>query len=74
MALTILINNITNAMDKGEHIIGLFLDLATAFDTVNHTILLKKLTHYGIRGTALQRIHSYLSERQQSVKFNGINS
>ena len=76
MALTILIDKITNAMDKGEHniIIGLFLDLAKAFDTVNHTILLKKLTHYGIRGTALQWAHCYLSERQQSVKFNGINS
>ena len=61
-------------MDKGEHIIGLFLDLAKAFDTVNHTILLTKLTHYGIRGTALQWIYSYLSERQQSVKFNGIHS
>ena len=74
MALTILIDKITSAMDKGEHIIGLFVDLAKAFDTVNHTILLKKLTHYGIRGTALQWIHSYLSERQQSVKFNGNNS
>ena len=74
MALTILIDKNTNAMDKGEHIIGLFLDLAKDFDTVKHTILLKKKTHYGIRGTALQWIHSYLSERQQSVKFNGINS
>ena len=57
-----------------DDIIGLFLDLAKAFDTVNHTILLNKLTHYGIRGTVLQWIHSCLSERQQSVKFNGINS
>ena len=70
MALTILIDKITSAMDKGEHIIGLFVDLAKAFDT----ILLKKLTHYGIRVTALQWICSYLSERQQSVKFSGINS
>ena len=45
-----------------------------AFDTVIHTVLLKKLTHYGIRGTSLQWIHSYVSERQYSVKVNGINS
>ena len=57
-----------------DDIIGLFLDLAKTVDTVNHTILLNKLTHYGIRGTARQWIHSCLSERQQSVKFNGINS
>ena len=38
IALTILIDKSTNAMDKGEHIIGFFLDLAKAFDTVNHTI------------------------------------
>ena len=37
-------------------------------------LALKKLTYYGIRGTALRWIQSYLSERQQSVKFNGINS
>ena len=34
MALTILIDKITSAMDKGEHIIGLFVDLAKAIDTV----------------------------------------
>ena len=61
-------------MDKGEHIIGLLSDLANAFDTVNLTILLKKLNHYGIRGTALQWIHIDLSERQQSVKCSSINS
>ena len=55
-------------------LIGLFLDLAKSFDTVNHTILLRKLTHCGIRGNAIQWIYSYLSERQQSVKYYGINS
>ena len=40
------------------------MDFAKAFDTINHTILLKMLAHYEIRGTCtgLQRIHNYLSE------------
>ena len=53
MALTILIDKITKASDKKSHTIGLFLDFAKAFDTVNHNILLKKLPHYGIRGNVL---------------------
>ena len=54
MALKILIDKITSAMDKKEHVIGLFLDFAKAFDTVNHNILLRKLDNYRIRGIALQ--------------------
>ena len=74
MALTILIDKITSAMDKKEHVIGLFLDFAKAFDNVYHDILLRKLDHYGIRGIALQWFQRYLFGRQQTVKFNGINS
>ena len=75
MALTILIDKITSPMDKGEQYYNwIICGSCKSADTVNHTKLLNKLTHYGIRGTALQWIHSYLSERQQSVKCNGINT
>ena len=74
MALTILIDKITSAMDKGEHIVGLCLDFAKAFDTVNHDILLSKLNHYGIRGTVLQWFQSYLSSRKQTVRISETNS
>ena len=57
-----LVTKILQAIDNSEHTIGVFLDLAKAFDTVNHKILLKKLDHYGIRGIALEWFKNYLQK------------
>ena len=48
----------------------LFLDLKTAFDSVSHKILIKKLEYYGIRGVALDLFRSYLSNRQQLTQID----
>eukprot|EP00914_Ancora_sagittata_P002405 GHVO01005317.1.p1 GENE.GHVO01005317.1~~GHVO01005317.1.p1 ORF type:complete len:374 (+),score=-11.49 GHVO01005317.1:285-1406(+) len=69
MALSVTIDHITSSLDSKKHVLGLFLDLKKAFDTVDYSILLQKLTHYGIRGNALNLLKSYLSNRKQSVKF-----
>ena len=37
MALMVMMNELTNALDNGDHVIGIFLDLSKAFDTVNHS-------------------------------------
>jgi Reverse transcriptase (RNA-dependent DNA polymerase) len=67
-------NIIYNKLDKSKPIIIAFIDLAKAFDTVDHHILFEKLNFIGIRGKALDLIVNYLSDRQQSVKIGEINS
>ena len=74
MALMILIDNLIKCMENGEYVIGVFLDFSKAFDTVNHSILLSKLSHYGIRGTAYDWFRSYLNNRKQYVSYANVKS
>ena len=62
------------ALDNGDIVLGLFLDLAKAFDTVNHEILLNKMQKYGIRGVSLNWFKNYLSDRSQFVCYHNVNS
>ena len=74
MALMTLMDRLITSLENDEHVIGIFLDFSKAFDTVDHAILLKKMSHYGIRGNALKWFESYLSNRKQYVTYNGISS
>ena len=49
----------------------IFLDLKKAFDTVDHDILLEKLSCYGLRNNGLSLLQSYLSNRSQCCSVNG---
>ena len=73
-AILSLVDYITQALEKGEYVIGIFLDFSKAFDTVNHSILLEKLQYMGIRGVAYDWLCDYLSERKQYVMYNGHKS
>jgi hypothetical protein len=68
-------NDIMTAMDNGEVVMLVLLDLSAAFDTIDHNILLKRLQYtYGIEGTALKWFESYLRNRTQSVIVNNTES
>ena len=70
LAILEITDNIREKLDKGHHVLGIYIDLAKAFDTVNHDILLTKLNHHGIRGKTLDWFKSYLYERKQYVCIN----
>ena len=61
---------ISDAIDKNEYSIGLFIDLKKAFDTIDHYILQDKL----YMGSALNWVKSFLSNRKQYVELNGQKS
>jgi hypothetical protein len=71
-ALLRVISDLLNAMDKQEVTLLGLLDLSAAFDCVDHDILLSRLERtFGIHGSALGWIRSFLTDRTQRVTFRG---
>ena len=68
-------NDIVSATDNPPYIILLLLDLPAAFDTVDHKILLQRLScRFGINGKALRWLKSYLENREQVINVKGATS
>lgn len=61
---------IAQEIENKKIVLGIFVDFTKAFDSLNRELLLQKLQYYGIRGTGLQLIQSYLSNRHQYVAIN----
>lgn len=74
LALNELIWNWKNSIDEGCIIVAVFLDLKRAFETIDRYRLLKKLEIYGVRGAELEWFKSYLSDRTQRTRYNGVTS
>ena len=73
-ALIQITESIRNSIDNNEFGYGIFIDLKKAFEKVNHSIVLSKLNHYGVRGKACDWFQSYLSNREQFVCINSHKS
>lgn len=65
-----LLNNIVNSLETNKKCLTVFLDLAKAFDTVDHAKLLNRLEDINIRGIVLELFRDYLTNRTQKVKIN----
>ena len=72
-AILDIINEIETNMDKKLYSCGVFIDLQRAFDTLNHSILLRKLNHYGVSGIISDWFTSYLVGRQQTTQMGPKN-
>ena len=66
--------NLNLAFEQKESLLGVFVDLKKAFDSIDHKILFSKSYFYGIRGTPLKLIKSYLQNRQQFTSYNSYTS
>ena len=71
LALHTIIERYLKNIDNGEITASCFLDLSKCFDTVPHSLLLNKLSSFGISGTEHDWFKSYLTNRTQIVKYNG---
>lgn len=69
-----LVTDIKINIDKKKIALGVFIDLKKAFDTVSHTLLLRKLKDIGVTDTALKIFASYLCSRSQRVKIDQTES
>ena len=59
------VEKILNEVENERQVIGIFINLSKAFDTIDHKKLLVRLEHYGIRGICHKLMASYISYRTQ---------
>ena len=58
-------------MEEGKLVGVMMIDLIAAFDMVDHQLLLKKLSLFGLKEEVVDWMQSYLSDRKQSVFIDG---
>ena len=69
-ALLRLVEACKRALDKGDRLEAVFVDLSKAFYCLIHLPIIDKLEAYGFSKASLKLIYSYLHKRRQRVKVN----
>ena len=67
-------DSVLSLLDQGHAVDAIYLDFAKAFDKVDHTILLKKLSSVNVGGKIWSWIKEFLTNREQRVKVEGFTS
>ena len=65
-----IVDQIYESFENEKYTVGIFIDLSKAFDTVDHTTLLKKLEIFGITGANIAWFRRYLTNRKQYICIN----
>ena len=65
-----MVGQILESFENNKYTLGVFIDLSKAFDTVDHSILLKKLELYGVTDRNHSLFKNYLSRRKQYIQIN----
>ena len=73
-ATSLVINDITTELDRKQKCAAIFIDLAKAFDTVDHAILVKKLASIGLDSMACSWFQNYLTNRTQAITVGDVKS
>ena len=74
-ALLQIFDNKFHSADLSQPTLLVYLDLSAAFDTIDHAALLSRLsTSFGMHGTALAWLTSYLTNRSQTVLMGSVSS
>ena len=71
--VTYFTNDIFNGFNNRELTVATYIDMAKAFDTVNHEVLLKKLYNLGFSGKLLKLLQNYLENRKQRTTVHCLN-
>lgn len=69
--LSVLHHDLSGTLDSSKEADVLSLDFSSAFDSINHNLLITKLPGFGITGTTLQWITAFLTNRRQQVHYRG---